>query len=130
MDRLKTTELLEAKQFLLEEQDYICALCGIDMSEFDSKNIHLDHSHSTGQIRAVLCSNCNRSEGSIVHFANRSKREGTILEWLKGLIEYIEYHEQNPSGIFHSKYRTEDEKRLARNKKARIRAKKKRESLK
>ena len=129
MDRLKASEISDAKKILLEGQDYLCALCGEDLSEAESKNVCLDHSHVTGQVRAVLCRNCNSIEGRIWNFANRAKRGRTIVEWLTGMMEYIEYHEENPSGIFHPKHKTDEEKRLARNKKARLRAKKKRESV-
>lgn len=59
MNRLKTTEIKEAKEVLLEEQEYICPLCDKDLSEEEPRNICLDHCHITGQIRAVLCRNCN-----------------------------------------------------------------------
>ena len=121
MDRLKTTELKEAKKVLLESQDYICPICGGDLSETESKYIHVDHSHINGQIRAALCSTCNQIEGQVWNRANRAKRNLTIKEWLDSMIAYIEYHENNPSGIYHPKYRTKTEKRELRNKKARKR---------
>lgn len=124
MERLKHTEIKEAKEVLLQAQNHICPLCDSDLSEVESKNIHLDHSHVTGQIRAALCSNCNRREGEIWNRANRAKRDKTVLEWLHKLIDYIDYHEENPSGIYHPKHRTETEKRELRNKKARNRRKK------
>lgn len=129
MDRLKTTEINEVKEILLERQDYICPLCDEDMSEVESRNICLDHSHVTGQIRDVLCRNCNAIEGRVWNFANRAKRGGTIFGWLTRMMAYIDHHEENPSGIYHPKYRTVEEKRLARNKKARLRAKKRREEI-
>lgn len=47
------------KQFndLLYYQNFKCAVCGEKFIE--SKNIHLDHNHKTGQIRSLLCNNCN-----------------------------------------------------------------------
>lgn len=127
MDRLKASEIKEAKSILLESQKYLCALCDQDLSEVQEKNICLDHSHVTGCVRAVLCRNCNSIEGRIWNFANRAKRNHTIVQWLKRMMDYIEYHENNPSGIYHPKHKTENEKRLARNKKARLRAKKKKQ---
>lgn len=128
MDRLKPSEIQEAKEVLLEEQDYKCPLCDIDLSELEPKDVCLDHSHVTGQIRAVLCRNCNSIEGRIWHYANRAKRDSTIIQWLVRMMDYVEYHEENPCGIYHPNHRTEEEKRLSRNKKARLRRKKKRES--
>ena len=40
-----------------------CAICGVELSTNDP-NVHLDHCHKTGKIRAFLCSNCNRGIGS------------------------------------------------------------------
>ncbi len=128
MDRLKTTEIKEAKAVLLEDQDNICPICDSDLSEMESKYVHVDHSHINGQIRAALCSTCNQIEGQIWNRANRAKRDMTVVEWLHQLIDYIDYHEENPSGIYHPSHKTEDEKRLARNKKSRKRAKLKREA--
>jgi hypothetical protein len=35
-----------------------CAICGIL-----GKRLHIDHSHTTGKIRGLLCTNCNRGIG-------------------------------------------------------------------
>lgn len=121
MDRLKTSEIKEAKEVLLEAQKNKCPLCNINLLEEEPRNVCLDHSHITGQIREVLCRNCNAIEGRIWNFANRAKRGGTIIEWLEKMMNYIEHHENNPSGIYHPKYRTDEEKRISRNKKAKKR---------
>ncbi len=39
------------------EQDGKCALCGV------SGKLHIDHNHSTGAVRALLCGPCNRGLG-------------------------------------------------------------------
>lgn len=39
-----------------------CAICGTtDMKQ--ERQLHLDHNHTTGQLRGVLCSKCNRGLG-------------------------------------------------------------------
>lgn len=46
---------------LLETQGYACALCQAK----PIKNLCIDHSHSTGKIRGLLCGPCNRILGII-----------------------------------------------------------------
>ena len=48
-------------------------------------NVHLDHCHKTGKIRAFLCSNCNRGIGCF--HDDISKMKQAIL--------YIESHKDN-----------------------------------
>jgi len=46
---------------MFEKQGKRCAVCRSDKS--DSKNFVVDHCHTTGKIRGVLCSYCNRALG-------------------------------------------------------------------
>lgn len=80
----------------------------------------LDHSHSHGYIRAVLCRNCNAMEGKILNLANRAKRDKSILDWLKRLIEYEVYHAEPRSKFMHHLHKTEVEKKAAVLKRRRI----------
>ena len=43
---------------MFAEQGGCCAICRRHQSEF-KKRLHVDHNHKTGQIRALLCCNCN-----------------------------------------------------------------------
>lgn len=43
---------------LLESQEYKCAICGRDSREM-TYLLHVDHCHTTGVIRGLLCSPCN-----------------------------------------------------------------------
>ena len=45
---------------MMEEQDGKCALCGV---EPQSKALHVDHCHTTGKVRGLLCGGCNRVLG-------------------------------------------------------------------
>ena len=49
---------LEQYNELLTKQDFKCAICGSHISEF-KKRLHVDHCHSTGEIRGLLCFCCN-----------------------------------------------------------------------
>jgi hypothetical protein len=74
----------EEKQAMVIGQDRKCALCGD--SFVSEKHTHLDHNHTTGQIRGVLCSSCNTGLGLF----------GESVEKLKKGIEYIErYAKEN-----------------------------------
>lgn len=44
---------------LLDGQDHKCAICRKPSSEF-KKGLSVDHCHSTGKIRGLLCGTCNR----------------------------------------------------------------------
>lgn len=123
--RIKTKDIPKVKAALLADQNNRCALCRIKLDLVDARDVCLDHCHVTGNIRGVLCRNCNGCEGKVFNLARRAKRQGTPLWWLKRLIEYMEQHEKEPSGVYHPTHKTEEEKRLLRNKKARERRAKK-----
>lgn len=63
----------EYRQYF-EDADYKCSVC-------DSKHkLVLDHCHSTGIIRGVLCHNCNTALGHV--------KDNILI--LKGLINFLE----------------------------------------
>lgn len=44
----------------LKSQNNACAIC---LEGFDKMSPHIDHCHSTGRFRGLLCANCNRGLG-------------------------------------------------------------------
>lgn len=50
---------------LLEKQDNKCAICEQRRITKKNKNLHVDHDHSTGEIRGLLCIKCNLYMGEI-----------------------------------------------------------------
>lgn len=81
----------------------------------------LDHDHRTGHVRAVLCRNCNGIEGKIYNLANRGKRGSTIERFLVSIIKYWRDHEYTGvDHVYHPDHKTDDEKRIERNRKARL----------
>lgn len=57
----------------------------------------------------------------------RGKAGNTLAEYGERLLSYWEYWAENSREIFHPTHRTDDEKRLLRNKRARLKRKKKKE---
>lgn len=57
---------LEDYDRMLKEQDFVCAICG--NPESVNKNgrtydLCVDHNHETGEVRGLLCRNCNSGIG-------------------------------------------------------------------
>jgi hypothetical protein len=54
---------LEAYYAMLQAQGGKCALCEVFLSATGATGPHVDHSHTTGKIRGLLCGRCNRALG-------------------------------------------------------------------
>jgi len=119
--RLTQSKIAPAREALLKKQGRRCPLCDGVMGGKGKQPV-LDHDHNTGFIRDVICRNCNGIEGKVFNLARRAKNKFTEKEWLERLLAYYERHETpQHGGYLHPTYKTEAEKRLARNKKARER---------
>ncbi len=59
---LKKTFGITIKQYneLFQKQGGICAICG---NRENGKSLAVDHNHKTGEIRELLCTNCNLTIG-------------------------------------------------------------------
>lgn len=47
---------------MLENQDYKCAICGNE-DEVEGRRLAIDHCHTSGKVRGLLCGKCNRGLG-------------------------------------------------------------------
>jgi hypothetical protein len=119
--RLKVKDISALRQRLVEQQQGECFICRVKL---DTVVACLDHDHATGRIRAVLCGNCNGIEGKIFNLCRRAKRERDEPAFLQSILGYWAYWQTNPRSELHPSHKTADEKRLRRNKKARLRRKK------
>lgn len=128
MRRIKQAEIPTVKKAILDKQKGKCAICEKDLTEEPLRNVCLDHDHIRGHIRMVLCRNCNGIEGKIFNLARRGKRGNTESWFLGKLGRYWKVTEVDIWGLTHPTHKTEDEKRLLRNKKARERAQMKRKA--
>jgi hypothetical protein len=66
-DKVISTKLKSAYGISLKEYNDLFAFqngkCAICPSTGDSKRLCVDHDHSTGKVRGLLCNNCNRGLG-------------------------------------------------------------------
>ncbi len=52
---------LDERERMIESQDYCCKICGKKFKT--QRHAHIDHSHTSGKIRGILCSSCNGNLG-------------------------------------------------------------------
>lgn len=70
---------LEIYNRMLDSQGHVCAICKRDQSYLGHK-LAVDHDHSTGKIRALLCKACNLAIG---HMEDDPERLIKAAEYLK-----------------------------------------------
>ena len=56
---------LDKYHSLLERQDFGCGICGADIVAVPRKRVHIDHDHTTGKVRGILCAKCNTGLGKL-----------------------------------------------------------------
>ena len=74
-------------EMLLARQHYSCAICGSPECS-SGRRLAVDHCHQTGQVRGLLCMDCNTSLGGFKDDVNRLMLAAQYLtasgEWLPG----------------------------------------------
>ena len=65
---------------LLAKQNNKCAICGSGIGDSTGNRLYVDHNHSDGCVRGLLCSKCNFGIGQF----------NDDIELLKKAIEYLE----------------------------------------
>ena len=114
---MTNSEVKVIRQQQTAQQGNLCALCGLPGV---AKDPVLDHNHQTGAVRGTLHRSCNALLGKV---ENNAARFGvkSLPAFLHGAAKYLQVHSTNITGIIHPTHKTEDEKRIARNKKAVVR---------
>ena len=69
---------------MLKAQGGVCAICSTELQDKRGYSPHIDHCHSTGIVRGILCFNCNAGLGM---FKDN-------IESLKLAILYLEFHSE------------------------------------
>lgn len=116
--RLKATQVATTRTTLALRQDSRCALCQSKLGLSAPLDPVLDHDHRTGAVRGVLHRGCNSLLGKI---ENNAARYGVrdVAAFTGGVAGYLRRHMVNTTGLLHPTHKSPDEKREARNKKAR-----------
>lgn len=61
---------------MAENQDWACKICG----RIPEGKLHVDHCHTSGNIRGLLCGGCNVGLG---HFNDDLERLAAAIEYLR-----------------------------------------------
>jgi hypothetical protein len=69
---------LEDYNKILRAQNYVCAICG---NPRGAKNLFVEHCHSTGEVRGLVCHSCNYALGYLHDDVTRARK---LLEYLLG----------------------------------------------
>lgn len=120
MIRLKQSEVAAFRNKALAVQGGRCLMC---LEPIDPSEAALDHCHTTGEIRGVLHRGCNAMLGHIENNRPRHKLMDVrrFSVFLSRVIPYINMNVGLPrSGAIYPTHKTDDEKRLLRNKRARV----------
>ena len=73
----------EQYNIMLKSQDNRCMICKKHKDTF-KRALHLDHCHTTGQIRDLLCTRCNVGVGMFMHDINLLKEAiNYLIKWEK-----------------------------------------------
>ncbi len=89
---------VEEYEYFLQAQDGKCALCG---KEPTGKRLAVDHDHNTGEVRALLCSFCNKHKvGNLtLDDVTRIKRyleNPPVRQFQGGIPRYVPEGMKNP----------------------------------
>lgn len=118
-NRLKSSQVEQARIIIAKKQGNKCDVCG---RPFNGRVVGcLDHDHKTGFIRGVLCRACNRLEGQVLNRARMAGGSADPVTLIRALADYWQRHKVPQTKYLHPSYKTEEEKRLERNRKARVR---------
>ncbi|QPB11273.1 hypothetical protein [Providencia phage PSTNGR1] len=117
MNKLKASQIPAVRAKLLADQSGVCVLC-----KRKPTVPCLDHCHKDGFIRGVLCRGCNALLGKLEN--NRARYglsdEVAFNNFLRGVLPYL-HDTKMKYDMLHPTFKTEDEKRIARNAAARKR---------
>lgn len=119
MRKLTRSQLNAYKLRLVQEQNWTCP---VSLKRFEPDNLKdavVDHDHITGEIRGVLHRSANAVEGKVFSAVGRWGGVGMkyeeALPYLKRLVAYLE---SPGKGVIYPLHKTDEEKRVTRNAKA------------
>ena len=116
-NRLHPKQIKEHRLHLIEAQGGVCPLCGQPLQPDD--NVHLDHDHKSGYVRASLHGACNLGLGKVERAARMTRNPE---QFLLNLAAYLSGHKAQPSGVYHPTHYSPAEKVERRKRKAKRRS--------
>lgn len=116
LKRVTKAQMAKIKKDLIKQEGGVCPLCNCNLLALPPRDIVVDHCHDTGVIRNVLCRPCNGAEGKIKNAIRRWGKTKDVVAYLKRLLAY---YESEPTRYIYPTHKNEEEKRIARNLKAR-----------
>ena len=127
--QLKPSEVSSVLDQLVRKQKNRCGVCGKPFTARDKPV--LDHCHDTGFIRGALHNSCNGAEGRVKTKAKLGHKGVSAADYIIGLGKYLAEHKTPTYKLIHPTHKSEEQKRLERNAKARkLRAAKKATNVK
>ena len=121
--KLKYSAVEKVRSNIMKIQENTCKLCGASFGP-KGKKPALDHDHTTGCIRDVLCLHCNGMLGKVENAARRAVgKTGSPIWWLTEVAYYLTRHKTpqwngHGTALVYPTHKTEEDKRLARLEKA------------
>lgn len=116
--KLKAAQVAPVRQQLLAKQGRLCAVCQLPIPK---DNDVLDHCHKHGALRGVLHRSCNSLLGVLEN--NRARYglgdDAQFLAFLQNAGAYLMRHKEPQTPWLHPTFKTEEEKRLLKNSRAR-----------
>jgi hypothetical protein len=64
---------------MLIKQNNKCGICQKDETEVHRKRLFVDHCHTTGNVRGLLCHNCNTAIGFLKDSVQTALQAATYL---------------------------------------------------
>lgn len=113
MTRLTAKSLAAWREGRIKVNGGKCALCLAPI-----KSPCADHDHDTGQMRDAICRSCNSGLGQIERAQSRFGIPN-LAAFLHGAARYLQLHATPQHGVEYPTHRTEEERRVMRNAKAR-----------
>ena len=82
LSQIKTRYGLTATAYyaMLKAQQHKCAICQKDEVDSNYRTLYVDHDHSSGKVRGLLCDKCNTGLG---HFQDNEAILTAAIEYLR-----------------------------------------------
>ena len=115
--KLLRNEVESVLKQLVTKQGGTCGICSKPFTRTDGPV--LDHNHDTGIIRGACHRSCNGAEGRVKTRAQMGHKGVAPDDYMIGLGKYLEFHKIPKVLLLHPSHKSDDEKRIERNLKAR-----------